>query len=200
MSNRKGPPNRRDDEGSYDGPSASPSLSAKVPSSRGAPANTSVPVPPPPAENVGTYHQQPPGKINFDLEGSAFPPLPGSGQSLGKNGDAVFEGRLSDVVKGVKSLKTSSSEKDDSKTSSTNLPTEIIVSVEENQSSSDVREVSAASPIKELDVEKKTEHASSQTSVQSGKKEFREVGVGSADATNDTRSPHYKYASNNAFR
>lgn len=91
VSNRKGPP-RREEEVSYDGPAPSPSTSAKVPSNRGAPLNASVPVPQPPPEVPGP-NQQPTGKINFDLEGSAFPPLPGSGQSSGKNGDAVFEGR-----------------------------------------------------------------------------------------------------------
>lgn len=87
---------------------------------------------------------------------------------------------------------TGSSDKDDAKPPITNLPTEIIVSAEENQSTSDVREVSAASPVKDVESEKKPEVASSQTSVQSGKKEFREVGVGSADDTHDIRSSHYK--------
>ncbi|CAL8096363.1 unnamed protein product [Orchesella dallaii] len=187
LSNRKGPP-RRDEEGSYDGPSASPSLSAKVPSTRGAPPT--APVAQPPIENIGPHPHQ--GKLNFDLEGSAFPPLPGSGQSAGKNGDAMFEGRLSDVVKGVKNLKSTSSEKDDAKPSAGNAPTEIVVSAEENHNFGDVREVSAASPVKDLEVDKKPEHSSSQNYVQSGKKEFREVGVGSADDTHDIRSSHHK--------
>lgn len=186
LSNRKPP--RREEETTYDGPSASPSMSTKVPSVRGAPPN--VPVPQPPVETLGPH--QTTGNINLDLEGSQFPPLPGSGQTSGKNGDAVFEGRLSDVVKGVKNMKApSSSEKEDTRTSAANASTEIIVSADEDNFG-DVREVSAASPIKDLDVDKKTEHSSSQTAAPSGKKEFREVGVGSADDTHDIRSSHYK--------
>lgn len=76
--------------------------------------------------------------------------------------------RLSDVVKGVKNIKTgNSSDKDDVRP--VNTSTEIIVSAEEDNFS-DVREVSAASPVKDLEADKKPEHSSSQSVAPRGKR------------------------------
>lgn len=89
MGNRRGPP-RRDEEGAYEhnpsGPSSATSYRGN-PSARTAPPAVS---PQNPAQVVvnNVNHQ-----INLDLEGSAFPPLPGSANASNKNGDAPYEGR-----------------------------------------------------------------------------------------------------------
>lgn len=92
MSSTRRGPSRRDDESSYDYNSAPPPNASNYrgnPSVRAVPPATASPQIPAPVTVTNQNHQ-----INLDLEGSAFPPLPGSAnEASSKNGDSPYEGR-----------------------------------------------------------------------------------------------------------
>ncbi|CAG7725523.1 unnamed protein product [Allacma fusca] len=194
LGSRKGP--RRDDEANYEATSAQ-----SVPPSRGIPSTRPLVVVPPMSPQIVQQvmdNSQHLGRINLDLGGSAFPPLPGVTNSSQKNGDSPYEGRLSDVVKGVKNVKLSpngavAAEKEDTAGSTTAVPGEIVVSVADH-TGSPTHSLSDNSPIREIDIGKKDqvlEPLSSHNCNFESQKNFRDIGVGSADDSHEIRSSQY---------
>lgn len=85
MNSRRGP--RRDEESSFDyNNGAGPNSNYRGnPSNRNGPTSTQAPSQVPPISQNN--------QVNLDLEGAAFPPLPGSASASSKNGDSPYEGR-----------------------------------------------------------------------------------------------------------
>ncbi|XP_035707179.1 uncharacterized protein LOC110843934 isoform X2 [Folsomia candida] len=170
---------RRDEEcSSYDYSSPGTSSSSNYRGNPSSRINPPVAVSPQIPAQLSVTNQN--HQIDLDLEGS-FPPLPGSANASSKNGEirtprvtSIPKG-LSDVVKGFKGVKL-----DDGSSADKEGPNEIVVSAAEPGSS-----ISSGSP-GEVVVSAAQKEDSNDMSSHLFKKEYREIGVGSADENHDS--------------